>query len=319
MVLPLAVAALAALCSVAPGTAIAAPGLAVSGTTVYVTGLADDVRAVRSDLSYTSIRVGSCPNAVATADGKIYVSNYCSCTITVIRASDNAVIGTIPLDASPLGIVVSGKKLYVAEPAAGKVQVVSTASAAITGTIFLPQRSVPQQTAASEDGRYVCITDSNLGVVYILSVEVDKLIATIPIGGNVWGIATNGRRAYATASDVPLQLWGGLPSAARVTNVLVQIELSGAKSRITRIIPVDHPAGVAITADGTQACVANDRGATISVIDLSKKNAVTRKLPLPGGANPAWLAFSPDGGALFVTTTYAHLFRMTADAVIPVY
>lgn len=140
-----------------------------NGTTVRVVDLATNA------IVGAPIMVGTAPAGLAvTPDGAhVYVINYVdgnpdTGTISIIRTSDNTVVGTIPGLFGPFDIAITpdGLFAYVTnfgsnnfEPYGTTVSVVDLTSNAITGTINVGIQ--PSGVAISPDGRFVYVTNYN--------------------------------------------------------------------------------------------------------------------------------------------------------------
>lgn len=73
-----------------------------------------------------------------------------------------------------------------------------------------------------------------------------------------------------------------------------------ATNTVTATIPVGRtPYGIVFSPDGRKAYVSNAGSASISVIDTAT-NSVTDTISVGGGAQPAYLAITPDGNNLYV-------------------
>ena len=70
-----------------------------------------------------SVGTGGSPSGVAVSGDKVYVTNQAAGTMTVYKRSDNSVLATVPVGASPSAVVVNsaGTRAYVANSTAGTV------------------------------------------------------------------------------------------------------------------------------------------------------------------------------------------------------
>ena len=75
-----------------------------------------------------SVATGGSPSGVAVTSDKVYVTNQAAGTMTVYKKSDNTVLATVNVGASPSAIVVNtaGTRAYVANSTAGTVTVINT-------------------------------------------------------------------------------------------------------------------------------------------------------------------------------------------------
>jgi YVTN family beta-propeller protein len=75
------------------------------------------------------------------------------------------------------------------------------------------------------------------------------------------------------------------------------------------------PVAVAVTPDGTHACVANTGTGTVSVIDTATNTVLTGPgFPIPVGTGPDGIAVTPDGTQVYVTNAGAGTVSVIATA-----
>lgn len=196
-------------------------------------GFANTVRVVNLDTNTIvgpPIIVGQAPASLAiTPDGAfVYVINYVNGnpgtgTISIIRTSDNTVVGTIPGFSGPFAIAITpnGKYAYVTNfgsnnfiPIGTTVSVVDLASNTIVATIDLGIQ--PSGIAITPDGRFAYATNYNTlyadsvnfndltagqGTVNIIDIATNTVLPpTIAVGQSPDAIAIspNGQYAYVT-------------------------------------------------------------------------------------------------------------------------
>ena len=84
-----------------------------------------------------SVGTGGAPSGVAVSGDKVYVTNQAAGTMTVLNRSDNSVLATVPVGASPSAVVVNsaGTRAYVANSTAGTVTVINTANYSVVTSI----------------------------------------------------------------------------------------------------------------------------------------------------------------------------------------
>jgi YVTN family beta-propeller protein len=136
--------------------------VAVDAQRIYVTLHSNAALAVFNTASFTqtaSIRVGFGPNAVAvsSANGRVYVANTYSSTVSVIDPTrigtvNNPVIGTIIVPDSPVALSVSadGQSAWVVSSAKPTISRIDLATNEVAGSIALPVS--PAGLALSGDG-----------------------------------------------------------------------------------------------------------------------------------------------------------------------
>lgn len=74
-------------------------------------------------------------------------------------------------------------------------------------------------------------------------------------------------------------------------------------ARLASISVPGHPAGIALSPDGTRAYVTSPDGPSLAVIDTVARRVV-RTVPLPG-AGPLGVTVSPDGASIYVADWYS--------------
>jgi YVTN family beta-propeller protein len=91
------------------------------------------------------IPVGSAPIGVAvTPDGtKVYVTNFGSANVSVIKTATKTVVKTVPVGGNPIAVVITpdGTKVYVANSAGNTVSVIHRPGNTVVATI--PVGNVP--------------------------------------------------------------------------------------------------------------------------------------------------------------------------------
>lgn len=226
-----------------------------SGTTAYVnnyggpggvgSGNGTTVRVV--DLTTNSIVgapivVGLAPASLAiTPNGAfVYTINYVdgnlgTGTASIIRTSDNTVVGTIPGFSGPFTIVISadGKRAYV--------------------TNFGSNNFSPQGTTVS-----------------VIDLTTNTISATIPVGLQPSGIALtpNNRFAYVTNYNT-LYLGPNFTHLTSGKGTVNIIDTCTNTVLCTVLVVGSSPAAIAISSDGRRAYVTNYRSNTVSVIDIA--------------------------------------------------
>jgi len=209
-----------------------------NGTTVRVVNLNTNT------IIGNPITVGLAPASLAiTPDGAfVYVLNYVdgnvgTGTVSIIRTSDNTVIGTIPGFSGPFAIAITpnGKYAYVTNfgsnnfsPVGTTVSVIDLKSNTVSASIKLGTQ--PSGIAITPNGRLAYVTNYN---TLYLGPDFTNLTAG-PGTVNIIDIATN--------------------------TVLCPVLVAGAS-----------PDAIAISSDGTRAYVSNYSSNNVSVINISDR------------------------------------------------
>jgi YVTN family beta-propeller protein len=184
-----------------------------------------------------------------------YVTNAADNTVSVIDTTSNKVLATIPVGQDPTGVAITsdGTQAYVTNQLDDSVSVIDTANNKVVATI------------------------NNKVVATIPGFVIPTGVAVTPDRTHTYG-RDNGRHqsfAYVT-NNVPSIDGSNFPaSAVSVINT--------ASNKVSATIPVGQdPNGVAITADGTHAYVANQRDGTASVINTAHNKVVATIRVGPG-------------------------------------
>ena len=233
----------------------------------------------------------------------VYVTNETSGDLTIIDATKNTALATIPLGKRPRGIAASPDRrfLYVAlsgSPVAGPGVDESKLpppdrSADGIGVVDIAQRKLvrvlesgtdPEQVAVSADGRHLFVANEDAAVMSVVDPTSGKVLRTYKVGEEPEGVSvhpSNGQ-VYVTSEDAGA-VFVVDPSAERV---LASIEVG------------PRPRSIAFLPDGSKAYVTNENGASLTVIDTVKL-VVARTIDLGTGMRPMGAVASPDGAFVY--------------------
>ena len=137
--------------------------------------------------SSSNIPVGSKPNSIAFGLGNIYVTNSGSNTISVIDGKTNKVVATIPVGASPHGVValdspVGGfSTIYVTNSGSNTISVIDGKTNKVVATI--PVGASPHDIIGSMLGK-LYVTNSGSNTISVIDGKTNKVVATIPVGSH---------------------------------------------------------------------------------------------------------------------------------------
>jgi YVTN family beta-propeller protein len=134
---------------------------------------------------------------------RVFTFNGGSSNSTVIDASTNAVIGTIPLDGKPEFSAADGKgKIYVNIEDKNTLNVINSTSMKVEQTWSVSPGEEPSGLALDNDNHRLFIVCSNKLMV-IMDAENGKVITTLPIGDRVDGVGFDSvkKRAYSANGD----------------------------------------------------------------------------------------------------------------------
>ncbi|HEX4815431.1 MAG TPA: YncE family protein [Nonomuraea sp.] len=216
----------------------------------------------------------------------------------------------------------------------------STARIATGDIRQIPAGGSPQFVAVNNEGTRLYVTDLHSGLVSMIDISREQVIATIRLSEGLYGVAANPRSPELSVADpgsMTLSLievsdeelsfrnssgFGhapyGVAVGARGGPVYLALALEDAIMLTDKFamgqdvfIPnIDFPVGLAVTQDGTRLYASNYFANTVSVIDLESLSVV-KEIETEKG--PYGMAVSRDGGRLYV----AH-FPYDAISVIDV-
>jgi len=244
--------------------------------------------------SFTAVNTGSSAvTATITATpvpaGFAYIANFGSNTVSVINTTTDAVVATVPVGNSPMGVAVSpdGGIAYVANSNSSTVSVINASTNNVIATI--PVGLNPDNLVVSYDGNFLYVINSSSSNISVISTATNAVLASIPVNPNPFGIAVSpdGSRLYVT--------YGSDGTVVSVISTATQALVSN--------VPVNKFVfGVAVSPDGREVYVTNYVDGTVQVINAAT-NMITATISI-GGA-PYGIAVSPDGTKVYVATNNA--------------
>ena len=260
------------------------------------------------DLVLAAFIAGGC----SASSSRVFVSNEDDGTVSVIDASTDTVVATIPVGQRPRGLRIApdGSRLYVAlsgSPKAGpgvdeRTLPAPNRAADGIGVVDLKTLELvdvlesgpdPESFDLFDGGRKLVVSNEDAAEVSILDVERGAVIARVAVGREPEGVTTapDGESVWITSEqDARIDVVD--PRAARVVGTIP----TGAR-----------PRSIAFTTDGRRALVSDEADGTVSVVDATFR-ARTRTIALPAAADrpsgprPMGIAFARSGGLAFVTT-----------------
>jgi YVTN family beta-propeller protein len=213
----------------------------------------------------------------------VYVADSNANTVSVLGATDQQILYTIPVGAGPQGLAIdpTGTVLYVANNGDGTVSVVNAVSNTVSATIAVGNG--PLGIAITPDDTQVYVTNQNDNTVSVIDAATDTVTATIPVGSNPIGVVVNPSGTQAYVAD------NGSASMSVIDT---------ATNTVSATFPVGNGPGVpAISPDGTTLYVANANDGTLSVINTAGD---TTTATFPVGPGPSAVTLSPDGATAYV-------------------
>ncbi len=126
------------------------------------------------------IGVGLAPIGVALdpSDGKLFVTNSDSNTVSVVSTSEKETIATIPVGNSPAGIAYAGPsgQVFVANAGSDNVSILSATEDTVTTTVTL---SASPEAVVYDPGTNEVFVANNDGSVTLLNASTDAVVTTV--------------------------------------------------------------------------------------------------------------------------------------------
>ena len=265
-------------------------GVTVSadGDDVYVTHVGekdhDNVRRYEAATLEEEARAKFRGHAVesALAGTTLYVTNSRRHVLLALDAGTLAVTarhrtGKIPKD---FRLAADGSRAYVADYGAGTLSAIELPSGERM-SVRVGKR--PRGVAIATDGATVYVTNMGSGTVSVVDAATLEVTAT-------WKACRSPRHAVpASDGRLLVSCYGG-------RDVVVLDTATGERTKTIRV--GRKPKTIALSPDGAVAAVANERGDSVTFIDLATYATETVALDAD---QPCGLAFAPDGGRLYVT------------------
>jgi YVTN family beta-propeller protein/VCBS repeat-containing protein len=241
------------------------------------------------------------PGAVVATNNRVYVANKAAGTVTVIDATNNTVIGTIAVGATPDGLTIKpdGTRLYVSSTAGNTVTVVNTATSAVVTTVAVAD---PSATAINSSGSTLYVANLNEGTVTKITTTTNAVSGTVtlPAGFRPTGIAVSpdktkivviGTKADGTAAAASFAL--SSTTATAINGV------TGA------------PTGLAVSPDSSKYYITSSSGANSTVTIVNSATRAVLGTYAVGGVLSD-IAVSNDGSTLVVTDTSGKVTALNA-------
>jgi YVTN family beta-propeller protein len=262
------------------------------GKWLYVThvGEKDHDNVFRYDAATLDVRAraqfaGHAVESVPSADGRLlYVTNSRKHELLVLDALGLEVrqrhaTGKIPKD---FRLAPDESVAYVADYGGGTLSALDLTGGAARRTVKVGKH--PRGVALTRDGTTAVVTDNGGKTVSIVDTRTLAVTDTVTVCPSP--------RHAAITDDGATVLVTCLASGQLAV-------LDAARGAVTRKVPVGKgPKTVVITRDQTLAITADERGDSLTFVDL--KTWDTRTVPLPAD-RPCGLALSPDDRRLYVT------------------
>jgi uncharacterized protein (TIGR03437 family) len=212
-----------------------------------------------------------------------YFTALSSSSIMVMNLGTKKEAAVISTSNPPLfninGIAITSDGARAVVAAGESLLVIDTTTYKITANIHLSNFNESNEVTVSPNGKYAYVTGPTPGVVWVVSLETNTIVSTIPVGGKPrWmTIKPDGSSVYVSHC-------GNFASALCVINT--------ANNTVTTTLSI-APDGLVISPDGTRLYVL---GYSISVIDTAT-NKIVSSIPLHSVLS---MAISPDGKYLYL-------------------
>jgi len=206
---------------------------------------------------------------------RYYVTNSGTDNVSVMEASNNTLVTTIPVGDIAWGIAVSpdDAKAYVANQGSGlggnSVSVINTVSNTVANTILVG--AGPYGVAINPAGTKLFVANSGAGTVSVIDLSLETVIATVTVGTTPHWLACtpDGKRVYV----------GNRGSGT------VSIIDAGTNAVIQTLTAFTNPEGIGILPDNSEVFVVNSVVSGISSVTVINNNDFSMtNFPLPSDA-----------------------------------
>ncbi|MCI4364449.1 MAG: hypothetical protein L3K10_00050 [Thermoplasmata archaeon] len=250
-----------------------------------------------------SLPVGDGPSQVAydSADGRIFVTNYCSNSVSVIDATNDSIVRLdLPVGSEPYGITFDSLKdtIWIADYNSQNLTVLNGSTLATVRTVTLPL-AYPYGLAIDPTAHSVFVSDivgNAVTVVNSTTYSISTLM--IPVGSSPQGIfydPQNGNVYVANGGSDNITVINGTNDS-----VVESIATAGGTTALA-LDPIDH------LILGTNA-----GGSRIIVLDALTNLAEFSSLPASG--NPQGIVYVPTDHQVDVFNFGASAINILADA-----
>ncbi len=220
-------------------------GVAFDGASIWVTNQIDNtVSKLRASdgAILGTFPSGTTPAGVAFDGANVWVTNISRNTISKLRASDGASLGTFPTGTLPSGVAFDGTNIWVVNELDNNVYKLRASDGARLGIFSVG----PQPVGVAFDGASLWVTNENGNTVSKLQASDGASMGTFPTGSGPAGVAFDGANIWVTNSE---------------DNTVSKLRASDGANLGTFATGVD-PSGVAF--DGANIWVTNGGSDTVS-------------------------------------------------------
>lgn len=255
-----------------------------------------------TETTVKTLPTGTTPHAIAfTSEGKGYVNNRGSKTLTVIDGNKFEVLKSIELPATSFQLALSpdGKSLAVAYKDALKLSIIDTTTDAIAKTIAIGKEPEGVFKGAkmkhpywSKDGKFVYASDNVNNSIVKVDINFGEIMTTmaLPGGNHYLHPSPDGKLLYA------------VNETTKTGTSVTLIDSTGDK--VVKDIPIPletEEKGLLhhgdFTRDGKYFFVCNEGGRTVAIMNTSNKKIVKTVKAGMGAGHPG---MTRDGKYLFI-------------------
>jgi len=279
----------------APATNGGAPVMGYTVTATDTTHSANGGQVCTENLTPTLIGVGSGGGDVAVVGTTAFVSNGGSGTVSVVNLTTNAVVATVTVGTTPVGITANpaGTQVWVANETSNSVTVISATSPySVVTTITSGIGTTPKEIAFNTSGSTAYVTEAagTLNANQVTAINTTSYATTpIPMSWYPSDVWVNSANTYLYVSDA---------YGLNVINISTHAD--------TIIGGGVYPDQFAVNPAGTYAYGVNWSDDTVSVWNLSTLTLTTTiALPSSYGYGPADIVINPAGTYAYVINEYA--------------
>jgi PQQ-dependent catabolism-associated beta-propeller protein len=221
---------------------------------------------------------------LSAAELRVFVTNEKSNNVTVIRAADGEVLGTVPVGERPRGITVSadGRRVYVANSNSNNVSVID--SKTMKAIEVFPAGTDPEGIAIDRKGILYAVNENDSAVT-IIDTATKKILKSLKIG-----------LEPETAVLSPDQRW---VAVSNESSNEIHFILTADQSIAGKVTVPANPRGMHFTPDSRRLYVASELAHTLSLVDVETQKLI-QSVPT-GGERPVDIALCSSTGRLFVS------------------
>ncbi len=229
----------------------------------------------------TSFATPGGSSGVVFDGASIWVANLGPNSVSKLRASDGAVLGTFPVGDSPVAVAFDGANIWVGNQNSRNVNKLRASDGTVLGTFAVG--TTIRHLGVAFDGTNIWVTNNGDNSVSKLRASDGAVLGTFPVGANPFGVAFDGANIWVTNNG---------------DNTVSKLQAASGMGLGT--FPVgSFPAGVAF--DGINIWVATQGDNTVSKLRASDGAPLGT---FTVGSGPIAVAF--DGASIWVTNQLAN-------------